>query len=141
MTRIICQRPEKSTPPSLLYISFPLFLFLWYVVIFTLLFSITLNGPDKLLIPVSLNSFIFPTEHVEIPKKKKISESPCDWKISVKSYPMENVPITSEAKPSDKQWTALRENKQLFKFPVIGPSIWNTSQRICEFCGRVGPMP
>lgn len=60
---------------------------------------------------------------------------------NVKSYPMENVPITSEAKPSDKQWTALRENKQLFKFPVIGPSIWNTSQRICEFCGRVGPMP
>lgn len=35
------------------------------------LFSITLNGPDKLLIPVSLNTFISATEHVEIQKKKK----------------------------------------------------------------------
>lgn len=76
------------------------------------LFSITLNGPDKLLIPVSLNTFISATEHVEIQKKKNIQSSM--WrKISVKSYPTENVPITSEAKPSDKQWTAPRENKQL----------------------------
>lgn len=91
---------EIDSPLFAMYLIPPFFY--WNVVIFTFLFSITLNGPDKLLIPVSLNSFIFPTEHVEIPKKK-ISESPCDWKISVKSYPMENVPITSEAKPSDKQ--------------------------------------
>lgn len=39
------------------------------------LFSITLNGPDKLLIPVSLNTFISATEHVEIQKKKNIQSS------------------------------------------------------------------
>lgn len=61
---------EIDSPLFAMYLIPPFFY--WNVVIFTFLFSITLNGPDKLLIPVSLNSFIFPTEHVEIPKKKNI---------------------------------------------------------------------